>query len=44
MATTSHKGGISFGLVYIPTALYAATKDDKISFNLLHRDCGSRIR
>ena len=44
MAATSHKGGISFGLVYIPTALYAATKDDKISFNLLHRDCGSRIQ
>lgn len=44
MVATSHKGGISFGLVYIPTALYAATKDDKISFNLLHKECGSRIQ
>lgn len=26
MVVISHKGGISFGLVYIPTALYAATK------------------
>lgn len=32
MATTSHKGGISFGLVYIPTALHAATKFPSICF------------
>lgn len=38
------KGSISFGLVYIPVRLYAATEDKSISFNLLHRRCGSRVR
>lgn len=40
----AHKGGISFGLVYIPCALYKATQHENISFNQLHKECGSRIR
>jgi DNA end-binding protein Ku len=36
---------ISFGLVAIPVKLYTATQSTgQISFNLLHKDCGSRLR
>lgn len=40
----SHKGAISFGLVYIPIALYTATQDNDVHFNQLHKDDHSRIR
>jgi DNA end-binding protein Ku len=40
----SHKGAISFGLVYIPVALYTATQDNDIHFNQLHKEDNSRIR
>lgn len=36
---------ISFGLVAIPVKLYSATQaGNAISFNLLHKDCGSRLK
>lgn len=36
---------ISFGLVSIPVKLFSATEASKaISFNLLHKDCGSRLK
>ena len=36
---------ISFGLVAIPVKLYSATEASRqISFNLLHKDCGSRLK
>ena len=36
---------ISFGLVSIPVKLYSATEASRaISFNLLHKDCGSRLK
>ncbi len=36
---------ISFGLVSIPVKLYSATEANRaISFNLLHKTCGSRLR
>jgi DNA end-binding protein Ku len=36
---------ISFGLVAIPVKLYTATQSaGQISFNLLHKDCGSRLK
>src|SRR3954464_6965608 len=35
---------ISFGLVSIPVELYTATSSQKVSFNLLHAKCGSRIK
>ena len=36
---------ISFGLVAIPVKLYSATEASRaISFNLLHKACGSRLR
>jgi DNA end-binding protein Ku len=36
---------ISFGLVAIPVKLFTATQTaNAISFNLLHKDCGSRLK
>jgi DNA end-binding protein Ku len=36
---------VSFGLVSIPVRLFSATEASRqISFNLLHKDCGSRLR
>jgi DNA end-binding protein Ku len=36
---------ISFGLVAIPVKLYSATQTaNALSFNLLHKDCGSRLK
>src|SRR6478735_2126141 len=36
---------ISFGLVSIPVRLYSATESSRaISFNLLHKGCGSRLK
>ena len=36
---------VSFGLVSIPVKLYSATEPSKaISFNLLHKGCGSRLK
>lgn len=40
----SHKGAISFGLVFIPVKLYTATQDNDIKFNQLHKGDNSRIR
>jgi DNA end-binding protein Ku len=38
-------GQIAFGLVSIPVKLFSAAEStEKISFNMLHRDCGSRIQ
>ncbi len=36
---------IAFGMVSIPVKLYSATQAQAgVSFNLLHRDCGSRLK
>jgi DNA end-binding protein Ku len=36
---------VTFGLVSIPVKLYAATQAQAgVSFNLLHKDCGSRLK
>ena len=37
-------GTISFGLVSIPVRLYVATSSQQATFNLLHEQCGTRIR
>lgn len=44
MAAAAHKAAISFGLVYIPVALFTATQENKVSFNQLHKDSNARIR
>lgn len=38
------KGSISFGLVYIPVAVYPATREEKVSFNQLRKTDLSPIR
>ena len=36
---------VSFGLVSIPVKLFSATESERqISFNLLHKKCGSRLK
>src|SRR5947208_4698443 len=38
-------GQIAFGLVSIPVKLYSATEaTERISFNMIHTECGSRIQ
>lgn len=38
-------GQIAFGLVSIPVKLFsAAESSEKISFNMIHRECGSRVQ
>ena len=38
-------GSIAFGLVSIPVKLYSATEaTERISFNMIHTECGSRIQ
>ncbi len=37
-------GTISFGLVSIPIKLFTATSAQNVSFNQLHKKCGSRLR
>jgi DNA end-binding protein Ku len=38
-------GQIAFGLVSIPVKLFSAAEaSEKISFNMLHKDCGNRIQ
>ncbi len=35
---------ISFGLVSIPVKLYTATHSQSVSFNMLHKECHSRVK
>jgi DNA end-binding protein Ku len=45
MARAFASAQISFGLVSIPVRLFTATEaSEKISFNMLHEECGSRIQ
>lgn len=38
-------GNITFGMVTVPVRLYAATEEaGRVSFNLLHEKCGSRLK
>ncbi len=37
-------GTISFGLVSIPIKLYTATSAQSVSFNMLHKKCGGRMK
>jgi DNA end-binding protein Ku len=38
------KGAVSFGLVTIPIKLYTATDEKDVSFNMLHKKDGARIK
>lgn len=45
MARAFASGQIAFGLVSIPVKLFSAAEaSEKISFNMVHKDCGSRIQ
>lgn len=44
MAATIWKGHLTFGLVSVPVRLSAAAREEHISFNMLHKKCGSRIK
>src|ERR1700684_4219292 len=44
MASTVWKGYISCGLVSVPVRLYAAAREEHVSFNQIHEVCGSRIK
>ncbi|HEV2274334.1 MAG TPA: Ku protein [Acidobacteriaceae bacterium] len=44
MASTVWKGYISFGLISVPVRLFAAAREEHISFNQIHQVCGSRIK
>src|SRR5918994_1878668 len=37
-------GVLSFGLVSIPVRIHTATKNENVSFHLLHKKCVSRVR
>ena len=37
-------GTISFGMVSIPVRLYTATQSHDVSFHLLHKNCGARLK
>ena len=44
MASTVWKGYITFGLITIPVRLFAAARTERVSFNQLHKVCGTRIK
>lgn len=44
MARPTARGVLSFGLVAIPVEIHTAIQDTRVSFNLLHAKCGSRLR
>ena len=44
MARSIWNGVVSFGMVSIPVKLYTATESKDISFNQLHKKCGTRIK
>lgn len=44
MARPIWRGVVSFGMVSIPVGLFPATQEKDLSFNQIHRQCGSRIK
>jgi len=44
VATSVWKGHITFGLISIPVQLFSAARNERVSFNQLHKVCKSRLR
>jgi DNA end-binding protein Ku len=44
MAATVWKGYLTFGLISVPVRLFVAARTERISFNQIHGQCGSRIK
>lgn len=38
------KGAVSFGLIFVPVKMYAATEKKDVRFNYLHEKCGTPIQ
>ncbi|MCL6478132.1 MAG: Ku protein [Peptococcaceae bacterium] len=38
------KGAVSFGLIFVPVKMYAATEKKDVKFNYLHEKCGTPIQ
>ncbi len=44
MASTVWKGYLTFGLISVPIRLFAAARREHVSFHMLHKVCGTRIK
>ena len=44
MPSSVWSGYLTFGLISIPVKLFSAARSESISFHMLHKDCGSRIK
>ena len=44
MAGTVWKGYLAFGMISVPIRLHVAARDEKVSFNQIHRECNGRIK
>jgi len=44
MASTVWKGYVSFGLISVPIRLFVAAREQHVSFNQIHRVCGTRVK
>ena len=44
MAGTVWKGYLTFGMISVPIRLHVAARDERVSFNQIHKVCGSRIK
>lgn len=44
MASTVWKGYVSFGLISVPIRLFVAAREQHVSFNQIHKECGTRIK
>ena len=44
MPSSIWSGYLTFGMISIPVKLFPAARSEGIGFNMLHKDCGSRVK
>ncbi|MGE5647437.1 MAG: Ku protein [Acidobacteriota bacterium] len=44
MASTVWKGYLTFGLISVPIRLFAASRREHVSFHMVHKTCGTRVK
>lgn len=44
MASTVWKGYLTFGLISVPIRLFAASRREHVSFHMVHKPCGTRVK
>jgi DNA end-binding protein Ku len=44
MASTVWKGYVSFGLISVPIRMFVAAREEHVSFNQIHKECGTRVK